>query len=163
KCVWQGGERVSLSPKAFELLTFLALRRGNLVSSEELLSHVWPDTFVQPENLKKYVLEIRKGLGDDARKARYIETLPRRGYRLIGAIDTIGPVSSPDRLAADNRNLIGRREALDKLDSHLQKALSGEAQIVFVTGDAGIGKTTLLDAFQKQADLSGPVHFLRGQ
>jgi predicted ATPase len=154
---------VSLSPKAFELLTFLALHRGDLVSSEELLSHLWPDTFVQPENLKKYVLEIRKVLGDDAKQARYVETLPRRGYRLICAIDTIGNAANLDKGTAADRQLFGRTESLETLGAHLRQALTGEAQVVFVTGDAGIGKTALVDAFQRQAAVSSAVQFLRGQ
>jgi DNA-binding winged helix-turn-helix (wHTH) protein len=88
QCLWRradsGGEvRVALTPKAFDVLRYLVERAGQLVTHDELLDALWPRPYVQPEVLKHQVLELRKALGDDPRHPRYIETLPRRGYRFI--------------------------------------------------------------------------------
>src|SRR5262249_1042148 len=86
-----------------------------------------------------------------------------RGYRLICSIDMIGAVSRSGIPTAGDPHLIGRGEPLAKLLLHLRKALAEETQIVFVTGDSGIGKTALVDSFQRQAAFTGSVQFLRGQ
>ena len=79
QCLWRGTEEVSLSPKAFFVLLFLAERPGRLVTKQELLNAVWPDTHVTEGVLKRAVLEIRKALRDDVEEPRFIQTLHRRG------------------------------------------------------------------------------------
>jgi DNA-binding winged helix-turn-helix (wHTH) protein len=72
------------------VLQYLAERPGQIVSKHELLSALWQDTTVSEGVLKTYVWEIRRALGDQLHKPRFIETIPRRGYRFIG------PVQSPE-------------------------------------------------------------------
>jgi Tol biopolymer transport system component/DNA-binding winged helix-turn-helix (wHTH) protein len=84
--VTRGGEPVSLEPKAFEVLCLLIEHRDRLVTKDELLDAVWHDTFVTPNVLTRIIAQLRKGLGDDAREAKYIETVSKRGYRFIGPI-----------------------------------------------------------------------------
>jgi TolB-like protein/Tfp pilus assembly protein PilF len=86
QCLWRGQERVTLTPKAFSILCYLVERGGRLVTQNELLETLWPDTFVQPEVLKSHILNIRNALGDDARNPSFIETQQRRGYRFIAAV-----------------------------------------------------------------------------
>ena len=74
------GEGVHLSPKAFELLSLLVGRRPQALSKDELQEHLWPETFVTEANLPGLVKEIRRALGDDARKARFVRTLHGFGY-----------------------------------------------------------------------------------
>jgi TolB-like protein/DNA-binding winged helix-turn-helix (wHTH) protein/lipoprotein NlpI len=79
-------ERVRLTPKAFAVLSHLVEHAGKLVTQDELLNALWPDTFVQPEVLKSHILDVRHALGDDAKHPQFIETLPKRGYQFIAPV-----------------------------------------------------------------------------
>jgi TolB-like protein/DNA-binding winged helix-turn-helix (wHTH) protein len=81
------GQTIPLSPKAFDLLAALVSRAGHLVTKEQLLQEVWPGTFVEEANLSYTVSLLRKALGDEREPYRYVETVPKRGYRFIGVID----------------------------------------------------------------------------
>src|SRR5262245_78071 len=85
--VRRGGQEVALEPKAFDVLRFLIEHRDRLVTKDELLDHVWRDTFVTPNALTRAVAQLRKALGDEAREAHIIETVAKRGYRFIALID----------------------------------------------------------------------------
>ena len=85
--VRRSGEAVAFEPKAFDVLCHLIRNRDRLVAKEELLDVVWgKDTFVTPNVLTRVVAQLRKGLGDDAFEARYIETVSKRGYRFIAPV-----------------------------------------------------------------------------
>jgi adenylate cyclase len=84
-----GGEAVRLEPKAIDVLRHLALRPGRVIGREELLSLVWPGVVVGDDVLTQAIIKLRKALGDESQSPRYIETIPKRGYRLIA------PVGSP--------------------------------------------------------------------
>jgi len=84
--VRRAGEAVPLEPKAFDVLRHLLENRDRLVTKDELLDVVWKDTFVTPNVLTRAVAQLRKGLGDDAFEARYIETVAKRGYRFIAPV-----------------------------------------------------------------------------
>jgi len=169
QCLWRrrdsgNEERVLLPPKAYGVLRHLMERAGRLVTQDELLDAVWPDTHIQPEGLKNQILHIRRVLGDHAKRPRFIETLPRRGYRFIGADGK----SEAQKPAVQGRpapsNLVGRERALGELGDGLRRALQSERQIAFVTGESGIGKTALLDAFQRLAEADAPgLRIARGQ
>jgi DNA-binding winged helix-turn-helix (wHTH) protein len=168
-CLWRRGnvgqdERTALTPKAFDVLRYLVEHAGRLVTQDEILSALWPQSYVQPEVLKHHVLEVRKALGDDPRNPRFIETMPRRGYRFIAPVSA-GPET--DRTAeakpAQGR-LVGRDAVFADLRDGLGKALRGQRQIVFVTGEPGIGKTALIDEFQRRASAEmADLGFARGQ
>jgi DNA-binding winged helix-turn-helix (wHTH) protein/tetratricopeptide (TPR) repeat protein len=82
----RNGEPVPLPPKAFETLLLLIEERGRLLEKERLLRTVWPDTFVEENNLTQYVSLLRKVLGDNAGDQLYIETVPKRGYRFVAPV-----------------------------------------------------------------------------
>jgi DNA-binding winged helix-turn-helix (wHTH) protein len=84
------GKTISLPPKAFETLLPLVERRGKLLEREELLKTVWPDTFVEENNLTHYISMLRKALGDGGEGSTYIETVPKLGYRFVGEVREIG-------------------------------------------------------------------------
>lgn len=84
--VWKGGAAVALEPKAFEVLLFFIQNSGRVVTKRELLDAVWKDTFVSENALTREIALLRKALGEEARKAKYIETVPTRGYRFIAEI-----------------------------------------------------------------------------
>jgi DNA-binding winged helix-turn-helix (wHTH) protein/tetratricopeptide (TPR) repeat protein len=162
-CLWRAGERVFLAPKAFDVLRYLVDHADRMVSQAELLEAVWPETYVNPEGLRKYIQEIRKALGDQPDQPAFIKTLPKRGYQFVAPV-TEERHAAPSRETPDAvANTVGRGEALADLDSRLKKALNGQRQVVFVTGEAGIGKTTLLDAFQHRAAGYPSLRIARGQ
>lgn len=80
------GEPVTIPPKAFDTLCALVENRGHAVRKDELLEAVWPDTFVEENNLNQYISILRKALGENGDGHRYIETVPRWGYRFVGEV-----------------------------------------------------------------------------
>src|ERR1700733_8511324 len=83
QCLWRGDQRGALPPKAFDVLRYLVEHSDRLVTQNEILEALWPETYVNPEVIKKYVLGIRKVLGDQSDKPAFVATFPRRGYRFI--------------------------------------------------------------------------------
>jgi len=145
QCLWLGDRRVELSGNAFRLLDYLLARPGQLVTKDALLDALWPDTHVVDAVLSVTISHLREALDDDPRRPRFIETLHRRGYRWIGALAS----ETPARLPTDPAGpaLVGRDTALAQLDAAAERAAAGRRQIVFVTGEPGIGKTMLVDHF----------------
>ena len=82
----RAGQPVPLTPKAFDLLIYLVERHGRLITKKELLSAVWPNTFVEEANLTYTVSALRRALGDSQEGERYIQTVPTRGYRFLAAV-----------------------------------------------------------------------------
>lgn len=85
--VFKAGTVLPLEPKAFEVLIFLIEHRGRLIEKEELLNAVWKDAFVTQNAMTRVIAHLRKALGEDAKEARYIETVPTRGYRFIAEVE----------------------------------------------------------------------------
>src|SRR5262245_6919737 len=152
------GEVVGLSPKAFAVLRRLVEDRGKLVTKAELLHAGWADTHVTDGVLKLSILEIRRALGDDSEAPRFVETVPRRGYRFIAPRSRTPPRAARDAPAEP----IGRADVLAELDARLERARAGQRQLVFLAGEAGIGKTTVLDAFVGRAAGDPDVMIARG-
>jgi DNA-binding winged helix-turn-helix (wHTH) protein/TolB-like protein/Tfp pilus assembly protein PilF len=111
----RGAETARIEPKAMEVLLALARRAGEVVSREKLLEAVWPGVVVGDEALTQCIIKLRKALGDQPRTPLYVETIPKRGYRLIAKVltaESAAPVADPDgatpRPAAEG----GRRRAI---------------------------------------------------
>jgi len=92
----RGSEIVELTPKAFDTLLLLVRNSGHLLDKDELISRVWPETFVEEGSLSNNIFVLRKVLGEDP---AYIETIPRRGYRFVGAVRQLphAAPSHPDK------------------------------------------------------------------
>src|SRR5260370_6618463 len=86
QCLWRGQERVAIPPKPYDMLRYLVENQGRLVTQDEFLEKLWPDTYVNPELIRKYILDIRKILGDRPDKPEFIETVTKRGYRFIAPV-----------------------------------------------------------------------------
>src|SRR5260370_27471616 len=84
--LWRNGDRVPLASKAFDILAYLVEHRGRVVTQDEILEALWSETYVNPEVLRKYILEIRKALGDRPDNPEFIETLPKRGYLFVAPV-----------------------------------------------------------------------------
>jgi len=162
-CLWRGEERVSLTPKAFDVLRYLVEHSDRLISQDEILEALWPDTYVNPEVVKKYVLAIRKVLGDRPDKPVFVATFPRRGYQFIAPIRDEAPSPESQVTTQRMKTVVGRDPALVQLNASLSKALQRQRQVTFITGEAGIGKSTLVDVFQQTAAFHPNLRIVRGQ
>jgi DNA-binding winged helix-turn-helix (wHTH) protein/predicted ATPase len=177
QCLLRDSKVIKLRPKAFAVLDYFLGRPGQLITKEELLNAVWPDTFVGEAVLKVAIRQIREALGDDPKSPRFIETAHRRGYRFIGQIAGGGHVpatnqdvgsdkaisASPLRAAYSPLGVVGRDEAFSRMRSWLEKMLGGERQIVFITGEPGIGKTAIVDTFARSIASDRSIRIGRGQ
>jgi TolB-like protein/DNA-binding winged helix-turn-helix (wHTH) protein/Flp pilus assembly protein TadD len=85
-CLLRGEERVAIAPKPYDMLRYLVENPGRLVTHDELLENLWPETYVNPELIRKCILDIRKILGDRPDKPEFIETVTKRGYRFIAPV-----------------------------------------------------------------------------
>jgi len=168
--LWREDYPVPLRPKTFAVLRHLATHAGRLVTQEELLDTVWAKTIVTDTVLRSCIRELRTALEDDARQPRYIATVHRRGYRFVAKVQSPeskvqGPEEKNQKAKGKEQKtkiellppapstqhpaptLVGRDSELTFLHRLLDKSLNGERQIVFVTGESGIGKTTLVETF----------------
>src|SRR5262245_16138835 len=167
ECVWHGRERVRLPPKVFAVLRLLVAHTGQLVTKEALLQAVWPDTVVSEAVLTTCIGELRRALGDTAQAPRFIQTVHRRGYRFIGHLPTDTssalPLCSPRLAPAPPPLLVGREGVLAHLRQWLAHVRQGARQVVWLTGEPGIGKTTVVNAFVEAAAAEGDIWLAQGQ
>ncbi|HEV8371236.1 MAG TPA: AAA family ATPase [Pyrinomonadaceae bacterium] len=177
ECLWRGSQVIKLRPKAYAVLNQLVGHSGQLVTKEELLAAVWPETFVGDAVLKVTIRQLRDALDDDPKAPAFIETAHRRGYRFIGQIGEGGQAPAKEREVARDSDIstlrhresyppigfVGRDEALSRMRGWHEKMLGGERQIVFVTGEAGIGKTALVDTFARYVAFDRSIRIGRGQ
>ena len=164
QCLWRSTndgaeERIVLKPKTYAILAYFLDHPDRVVTQEELLESVWPDTYVQPEVVKRHIFDLRQALGDDSKIPSFLETLPRRGYKFIAPVQEVERTSR----TSPGVRLVGRDRALSELETCLNRAMGGLRQIVFITGEAGIGKSALVDEFQRRVAQSGPVRLAMGQ
>jgi DNA-binding winged helix-turn-helix (wHTH) protein len=158
----KGEKTVALQPKPLAVLLYLTQRPGQIVTKQELLKAVWAGTVVTKAVVKECVRAIRDALGEGAVTPQYIETVGREGYRFIEIVrgQNSQPTLNPQPLAP---LIVGRDPTLEQLQTGLLRALRGERQLVFVTGEPGIGKTALVDLFQERTCTRQPVWVGRGQ
>ena len=87
----RNGQPAPLTPKNFEVLRVLVQNAGHLVERDRLLQEVWPDTFVEEGALSRSVFVLRKALGEEPDLHRYIETVPKLGYRFLAPVTEVRP------------------------------------------------------------------------
>lgn len=182
------GQAISITPKAFAVLHSLLQRPGKLITKGELLAAVWPRRCVGDGVLKVCIRELRQALGDESKQPRFIETAHRRGYRFVARITGVqaqfarrfdrGVLGEVPGCVANEQNLssagdrapsgsldvglLGRQRELHELEASLRNACQGERQLVFVTGEVGIGKSALIEAFLRRTTGTRPVCVARG-
>jgi DNA-binding winged helix-turn-helix (wHTH) protein/tetratricopeptide (TPR) repeat protein len=178
------GTRRPIEPQVFDVLTYLVRNRERIVPKTELLEKLWADRFVSEATLTSRLMAARKAVGDDAKRQSLIKTIHGRGYRFVASVsEATGaeadealmvrpaappPASPPEEPSleetfAQERLLVGRGREIERLGESLRLASAGKRQIVFVTGEGGAGKTTLVEAFL--SSLRWPVRsrIARGQ
>ena len=150
----RGGVEIRLRPKTAAVLAVLVSRAGEVVTKAELVDEVWDGT-TGDESLAVCVAELRRALGEHPQDAGCIATAHRRGYRFVVAVTT-----TPEQAAADAEPPTGRERELAELSSWWSSAASGARTVGFVAGEAGAGKSALVEAFV--AGLRGPVRIALG-
>jgi predicted ATPase/DNA-binding winged helix-turn-helix (wHTH) protein len=148
RLLMEGDRPVRLGSRAMDILIALIERPGELISKQELMARVWPDTFVEPANLTVHVAALRRALGDGREGNRYLINIPGRGYRFVAAVTVdckpmdsstrSPPAKHPHNLPACLTRLIGREEIVKTLTEKLSLN-----RLLTVVGPGGIGKTSL--------------------
>lgn len=140
----RGGEIVHLEPRVFEVLTYLLEHRDRVVPKQELLDKLWPDDFVTDSALSRAIRDLRRALGDTGSEKRWIQTVYGRGFSFRGDATAAAAV---DSAPAPPPNLLERDAELAELRELLTEAQRVAGRLALVTGEAGIGKTTLIETF----------------
>src|SRR5882724_7433839 len=182
--------RIPLRPKVFQLLVYLLAHRERVMGQEELLAHLWPHQIMGDSALKSCVMAARQAVGDRRRPHQIIQTRHGYGYRLMAAVTTEdqthpAPVNETARRPSERVDrslsitvptagqapltgghaepLVGREGEVAQLHTWLARALRGERQVVFVSGEAGLGKTTLVELFLHELGGEGALWLGQGQ
>jgi predicted ATPase/DNA-binding winged helix-turn-helix (wHTH) protein len=176
-----GGRPCKLEPQVFNVLAYLLQHHDRVVTKDELLEQLWPNQFISEVTLNHRIMAARKVIGDSGRAQRCIKTVHGRGYRFIAEV-TLSEQShaAPMRSArtpttADTSArpaalpqrppwpFVARETELRQMQQCLTTAFSGMRQVAFIIGEAGIGKTTLVDTFVAQVLPADVVWIGRGQ
>jgi predicted ATPase len=179
--LWRGEDAVHLTNKAFSVLRHLAEHPAQLVTKDELLNAVWPDTNVSEAAMTVCIRELRQALEDDAQSPQFIETVRGRGYRFVAPVTIVdrspasrrddGPLMTTRRRAPPSHesmlpypvSLVGRETELARLHQWFAAAAGGVRRVGFIIGEAGIGKTTLVNAFVEQVGSEEDLWIGHGQ
>lgn len=164
--VWCGDRRLELTPKVFAVLRHLVEHPARLVTKDELLAAVWGGVAVGEATLSSAIRDLRRALDDSSRAPRYVQTVHRRGFRFIGPIapqPAAGNSPGPPTFVRPSAALVGRDDELARLHALFAAARGGKRQVVFVTGEPGIGKTTLVEVFLAGLGAEGGLRIGRGQ
>src|SRR5262245_18534656 len=184
--LWRAAQPVTLRPKTFEVLVYLVMHAGQLVTKEALLDALWPETAVGEGVLKTSMNELRRMLGETAKAPRWIVTVHRRGYRFVAPVrggESVTPAEAPavrtplrpahapvsdlppgpGGAPPSSPPLVAREAEVATLHQWFAKAHHGERHLGFITGEAGIGKTTLVDTFVTQLAGQVPMWIGHGQ
>jgi TolB-like protein/DNA-binding winged helix-turn-helix (wHTH) protein/Tfp pilus assembly protein PilF len=145
--LWRNGDRVPIAPKGFDVLSYLVEHAGRVVTQEEILEALWPETYVNPEILRKYIQEIRKALGDRPDNAEFIETLPKRGYRFVAPVTDESEAELPEFATSDSTEELATEdqaaeatiefEATPPAESRSDKHAQWKLAIVLILVSAG--------------------------
>lgn len=156
----------AMDPLGFDLLVYLIENRDRVLTRDELLDSLWPGKVVTDSALSSRLKSVRAAVGDTGAAQQIIKTVHGRGYRFVAPI--LGDGSAESSLVDARPGLtrtpaIGRDSELGKLSRWLNRALAGERSVVFVSGEAGVGKTTLTRAFLHGARKQANVFVMHGQ
>ena len=171
-CLWREQQQIALRPKVFAVLAYLVTHAGQLVTKDALLTEVWPETAVSDTVLKACIGQLRKALGETAEAPRFIATVHRRGYRFLAPVTSVAsplemtPTPAAPALLpspAPPPLLVEREAVLHQLRARLADAGQGRRQVVLVTGEPGIGKTAVVDAFTTEIATRPGVRVAWGQ
>lgn len=167
----RAGEVQPLEPQVFDVLAYLIAHRDHVVGKDDLLENIWPGRIVSDSALTSRLKTARQAIGDTGRAQKLIKTVHGRGYRFIADVDSreTGKAQAKPELSlveatpAGASDIVGRDIELAALERHARRAAGGKLELVFVSGEAGLGKTTLIHAFLDHVRASGPHYVAIGQ
>ena len=172
----RAGEVRRLRRKVCQVLAYLLAQADRVVSKHELYEQIWPQQFVSDAALESVIKAVRQALGDNGRDQRLIQTVYGQGYRCVAAVTAGAPASPasvsvrtprrdglPPGLAEPRTPVVGREGELMQLSRWWARVQEGERHLVVVTGEPGMGKTTLVDAFLHRLTGETPCDIARGQ
>src|SRR4029453_5181517 len=155
--LWRGEQLIPLRPRTGAVLQYLATHPGRLVTKTELLQHVWAGMHVTDTVLRVCIREIRAALADAVDAPQYLQTVGRQGYQwLVSGDGAAVPLAAA-------RPIVGRQAEVEALERWFARAATGERQLVFLSGEGGIGKTTVLDLWLSRLATRRAVWLGRGQ
>lgn len=109
------GQEIALAPKLFETLAALVERGGRVVGKDELIKQVWPDSFVEDSSLAQNISLLRKALGESGQSAKFIETIPKRGYKFVAPVRVVScPADEPNGDSPESPNAVDQERGEDK-------------------------------------------------
>jgi DNA-binding winged helix-turn-helix (wHTH) protein/tetratricopeptide (TPR) repeat protein len=163
--LYRDGAKVRLQEQPFRILCMLLARPGEVVTRAELRENLWPnDTFVDFDHgINVAIAKIREALSDSSEESQFVETVGRRGYRFLAAVEPakeeVAPFSSAvpagARVLPAKRHLVGREKERAELAAAFESAAAGRGGLVCVAGESGLGKTTLVEDFLSDLPASG--------
>jgi predicted ATPase/DNA-binding winged helix-turn-helix (wHTH) protein len=162
RMLWRDQDLLPLTRKAGDLLACLMRAQGKWVDKSSILSSVWPDTHVHPDNIKVLIHEIRHALRDDARNPRFIRSESGRGYAFIAGTTEYTPQALPDAREGLPHFVI-RVPELAAMGEAVDTARAGQSVTVLVTGEHGCGKTALCDIFVRAVAAAVPMRAVFGR
>lgn len=180
------GDACRLEPQVFDVLAYLLRHRDRMVTRDELFEKVWPGRVVSDSALSNRIMAARKAVGDSGHQQRHILTVHGRGFRFVGPVEErstgterrgalrLFPVITDAaregrqqmRFYGEAHSLspVGREAELGRLHRWLDEALQrARRQIVFITGETGVGKTTLVETFLQEASRRAELWIGQGQ
>src|SRR5262245_47567060 len=116
--LWRNEDRVPMAPREFDILAYLVEHAGRLVTQDQILDALWSETHVNPEVLRKYILEIRKILGDRPENPEFIETVPKRAYRFVASVADDNGSEAPGLPASHEAEKNGGEEKIQPEPAH---------------------------------------------
>ena len=142
------------------MLCALVRQPKALVTKNALLDAVWGHQHVSESVLKTVISQIRSALEDDASHPRFVETASRLGYRFVGTVGSSAEPTLPAVTAPSQNVFIGRESELARLQAGWERVAAGRHQLMWIAGDAGVGKSTLIETFVTR---SGATSIAQGQ
>lgn len=164
----RSGHSTPVTPTVFRILLALLEHAGQVVPKEELIKCVWPDSYVEEGNLNRNVSTLRKSLNEKPIDHKYIETIPKMGYRFIAPVRSLEyqPLTGAGRTTPNGtvQQIVGRESERKELRCAYEMAQLGHGGLVCINGDAGLGKTALVETFLEDLVQSGQAfHLARGR
>jgi DNA-binding winged helix-turn-helix (wHTH) protein/predicted ATPase len=167
--LFKGSKKIKLQEQPFRILAMLLQRPGEVVTREELRGNLWAeDTLVDFDHgINVAINKIRVALGESSNGQRFVETVGKRGYRFVQTVKPGSEKVEPYRtgsvretLALRERHSVGRTKEAGQLRDAFESATAGRGLLVCVTGEAGIGKTTLVENFLADLSATGQSHLV---
>ncbi len=146
----RGSELLPLPQRSFDLLRYLLENASRVVQKQELLEVLWPGENISPSALPVAAWHIREAFGEGG-SGEILKTVRGRGYRIACPVERQIPDLQPSTPHAARPGFVGRASVMAELDQHFREALKGDGSAILLSGEAGIGKTRVLDEFTRAA------------